>query len=162
MSELALRIGMSWISIRRSASASSVRDYLFGVGDDALEQGQMDTLDHLAHQPSIRMSELADLLRVDPSTATRAVQRLVAAGLAARTPGTEDARVVNVAITAAGRARYDDVRLRRDALMHHMLNAFDEPERDVLADLLERFVGAMDAFAADHVSRRADDVRVSR
>ena len=44
----------------------------------------MDTLDLLVQQPAWRMSELAEALRVDPSTATRAVQRLVRAGLADR------------------------------------------------------------------------------
>ena len=62
----------------------ALRDHLFGAGEDALEPGQVDTLDLLVQQPAWRMTDLADALRVDPSTATRAVQRLVRAGLAER------------------------------------------------------------------------------
>ena len=69
MYELAVRIGSSWVQIRRGAGGS-IRDYLLGAGDDALEQGQMDSLDLLARHPSWRMSDLAEALRIDPSTAT--------------------------------------------------------------------------------------------
>jgi len=143
---LAMRIGLAWREIRRGAAMSTVRDYLFGTGDDALEQGQMDTLDLLARQPSLRMSELADALRVDPSTATRAVQRLLSGGLAVRATSDDDGRVVMVSITPAGRARHAEVEVRRAVLMAHMLEAYTPTERVRLADMLERFVAALDGF----------------
>jgi DNA-binding MarR family transcriptional regulator len=127
----------------------AVRDYLFGTGEDRLDQGQMDSLDLLAQQTSWRMSELADALRVDPSTATRAVQRLVNVGLATRRPSGDDGRVVMVEITDAGRERHADVARRRMVLMGHMLKAFLPSERPVLADMLERFIAAVDDFVAD-------------
>ncbi len=152
MYELAVRIGASWVQIRRGAAMGALRDYLLGTGDEALEQGQMDSLDLLARQPSWRMSDLAEALRIDPSTATRAVQRLVISGLAARSPHDDDGRVVMVEITDAGRARHADVNARRGQLMAHMLGAFAPEERPILADMLERFVSAVDEF----VDQRAD------
>lgn len=146
--QLAVRIGLSWIELRRGAAMSALRDHLFGTGDDALEQGQMDTLDLLAQQKSMRMSDLADALRVDPSTATRAVQRLVNVGLADRMSCEDDGRVVRVAITEAGRTRHADVAERRGVVMTHMLGSFTGPERVQLADLLERFIGSVDGFVA--------------
>ena len=62
--DLAVRIGLAWREIRRGASTAGLREYLYGSGDDAIEQGQMDSLDLLATQPSWRMSELAEALRV--------------------------------------------------------------------------------------------------
>lgn len=144
--DLAVRIGLAWIEMRRGASMSTLRDHLFGTGDDALEQGQMDTLDLLAQQGSWRMSELAEALRVDPSTATRAVQRLVSAGLAERLPSGDDGRVVMVAITHPGRRRRAEVAVRRAELMGHLLGAFAPDERGHLADMLERFVASLDEF----------------
>lgn len=145
---LAVRVGLAWIEIRRGASMTAVRDHLFGTGDDALEQGQMDTLDLLVMQPSWRMSDLADALRVDPSTATRAVQRLVRSGLAERTTSPEDGRVVIVAITPAGRVRHQEVDIRRAEVMAFVMAAFSHEERPQLADMFERFVAAVDAFIA--------------
>jgi hypothetical protein len=43
--ELAVRIGQAWIELRRVSTTVVLRDFLLGIGDDALEQGQMDTLD---------------------------------------------------------------------------------------------------------------------
>ncbi|MEP7047755.1 MAG: MarR family transcriptional regulator [Ilumatobacteraceae bacterium] len=151
MFDLAVRIGRSWVQVRRGASMGSLRDYLLGTGDEALEQGQMDSLDLLAREPSWRMSDLAEALRIDPSTATRAVQRLVGSGLAVRTPNEDDGRVVMVGITDAGRSRHADVSARRGHLMAHMLSAFSPEERPVLADMLERFVGAVDQFVQELV-----------
>ena len=149
MYELAVQIGASWVQIRRGAAMGALREYLLGAGDDALEQGQMDSLDLLARQPSWRMSDLAEALRIDPSTATRAVQRLVASGHAVRSTNDVDGRVVMVEITDAGRSRHADVNARRGLLMTHMLAAFSPEERPVLADMLERFVHAVDEFVTD-------------
>ena len=144
--DLAVRIGLAWRELRRGASASGLRDWLYGAGDDGIEQGQMDTLDALASKPSWRMSDLADALRVDPSTATRAVQRMEKAGLAERRPGKDDGRVVEVVITHAGRAVHQDVAARRVELMTAVLGAYRMRELPVLAEMLERLVVATDAF----------------
>ncbi|MBJ7490809.1 MAG: hypothetical protein JHC59_05690, partial [Ilumatobacteraceae bacterium] len=45
--EIAGRIGRAWREIRRGATASSVRDAIFGVGGSAIEPGQMDALELL-------------------------------------------------------------------------------------------------------------------
>lgn len=146
--ELGVRIALAWRAIRRGASWGLLREFLYGDGDDAIEQGQMDTLDLLATRPAWRMSELADALRVDPSTATRAVQRLEKIGLATRTPSAADGRVVEVAITDAGTARHQDVADRRTELMTFILAQYEARELPVLADMLERFVLSVDAFVA--------------
>ena len=65
LAELAVRIGLAWREMRRGASAAGLRDWMYRTDtEDGVEQGQMDSLDLLASQPSWRMSELADALRV--------------------------------------------------------------------------------------------------
>ena len=90
--ELARRIGSAWVQIRRGASMGRLREHLYGAGDEPIELGQMDALDLLARQARWRMSDLAEALRIDPSTATRAVQRLVSSGFAKRCPHDDDGR----------------------------------------------------------------------
>jgi DNA-binding MarR family transcriptional regulator len=147
--ELAQRVGTAWKELRRGAAMAAVRDWFYGTGEDALELGQVDTLDLLAAHDSWRMTDLADALRVDPSTATRAVQRLVRAGLAERRPSDEDGRVVMVSATMHGRACHEAISRRRRQAMESMLGEFDARERRHLADLLERFVAALDHLAAE-------------
>jgi DNA-binding MarR family transcriptional regulator len=145
---LAQRIGHSWRELRRGAAMSALRGQLFGEGDDALEPGQWDSLDLLVQRPSWRMSDLADALRVDPSTATRAVQRLLKAGLAERATCEDDGRVVRVSASDEGRARHVAISQHRRQLMAHILGRFDDDERERLAELLERFVSALDDAAS--------------
>lgn len=151
--ELAVRIGLAWREIRRGASAGLLRDFLYTIDSDRLEGsqielGQMDTLDLLATRPSWRMSELAEALRVEPSTATRAVQRLERAGLARRRPSATDGRVVKVEITEAGCEVHRTVVARRSELMAHIIGNYSAAELPVFVDLLERFVAAVDGFVA--------------
>ncbi len=150
--DLAVRIGLAWRQVRRGSSTLGLRDYLYGSDQGSIEQGQMDTLDLLASQPAWRMSELADALRVEPSTATRAVQRLVNAGLAERIPNADDGRVVEVEITTQGREVYETVAARRGELLTFILKQYGRDELPIFADMLERFVVSIDAFVEDHHS----------
>jgi DNA-binding MarR family transcriptional regulator len=147
--ELALRIGTAWKELRRGAAMVAVRDYFYVADEDAIEPGQMDTLDLLVQQPGWKMSELAEALRVDPSTATRAVQRLVRDGLADRGPAADDGRVVLVSVTDHGRDVHTAIAARRRGSLARMLGEFDAAERRQLADLLERLVLALDHLAVD-------------
>ena len=150
--DLAVRIGLAWREVRRGSSTSVLRDYLYGSDQESIEQGQMDTLDLLATQPSWRMSELADALRVEPSTATRAVQRLVNAGLAERIPNADDGRVVEVEITTQGREVFEAVAERRGELLTFILKQYRRDELPIFADMLERFVVSIDTFVEAHQS----------
>lgn len=143
--ELIARVGLSWRELRRAATTTYMREHIFGTGDGALEPGQMDTLDLLVQQPSWRMGDLAEKLRVDPSTATRAVQRLVNMGLAERLSGKEDGRVVQVAVTDDGRKRHTLVSARRMEMMKVIFENFTDDERTDLANLLEKLVVSIDS-----------------
>ncbi|MEL6893609.1 MAG: MarR family transcriptional regulator [Actinomycetota bacterium] len=140
--EQALRIGRAWTEMRRGASMSGIRDYIYGT-DHPLGQGQMDALDLLARRDRT-MRGLAERLRVDPSTATRAVQSLVAGGLAERYPSPDDGRVVMVRMTDDGRGVHAAADARRSHIMAQLLGEFSPEERSDLAGMLERFVAAMD------------------
>ena len=101
--EVAGRIGRSWREIRRGATASNARDAIYGIGGSAIEPGQMDALDLLVTVESCRMGELAEHLRIDRSTATRAVQRLIKDELAEHVKHAGDGRVVAIAASQRGR-----------------------------------------------------------
>ena len=149
--ENAIRIGRAWIELRRGAWTAGLRDYLFGA-DEPIERGQMDALDLLSRRDRT-MRGLADRLRIDPSSATRAVQRLVADGLAERFRSEEDGRVVMVRISEEGRVRHGAVARRRNHAMALILSEFDADERSELADLMGRFVSALDRVC-DHMGDR--------
>lgn len=142
--QLAFRIGIALRELRRASSMTALRERLYGGGPEALELGQVDTLALLVLGGPVRMAELAERLRVDPSAATRAVDRLKRIGLARRTTDVSDGRAIVVSATDRGRERYREIAERQRELIFKVLSSFDPGERETLASLLERFVMALD------------------
>ena len=146
--EMAGRIGRAWREIRRGAAASALKETIYGpcaAHDVSIEPGQMDALDLLVTVESCRMSDLAEYLRVDPSTATRAVQRLIKDNLASKVHHEGDGRVVEIAATERGKEVHAIVAERRRAIVLGIMERFPHSERTQLADFLERFVVATDS-----------------
>jgi DNA-binding MarR family transcriptional regulator len=149
--EMAGRIGRAWRELRRGAAASALKETIYGpceTHDVAVEPGQMDALDLLVTVESCRMSDLAEYLRIDPSTATRAVQRLIKDNLATKLHHDGDGRVVEIAATDRGRLVHTIVAERRRAVILGIMERFSDDERTQLADFLERFVVATDSVVA--------------
>lgn len=153
--ELPRRIGYAWRELRRGASMGTLRDLL--QGEVGLDLGQLDTLEQLVLSGGCRMSELAEGMRVDASTATRAVQRLVEAGLARRAGDPADARCVQVQATPAGETLYADQSDRRFAALSEMVAELDPAERLQLAEGMEHLVAALDKYVERETARRATE-----
>ena len=67
--------------------------------------------------PGIRIGEVAEITRIEPSTLTHLVKRLERDGLIRRRRGAEDSRLVTLELTAKGRRVAADV--HAVALLHH-------------------------------------------
>lgn len=138
------RIAVAWRTLRRGSAARGMRRYVWAPAEPRLDSGQMDTLDLLVQHGACTMHEFAMTLCVDPSTATRAVARLVDAGLAERSTHRTDKRMTVVRASRDGRAVQKRLALRRLAAVVEALDGFDSGDRRQLADLLERFVAGLD------------------
>lgn len=144
------RIARAWRELRRGATGAVLRAHLLGPDGPPLEQAQLDALEILASAPDgWRMSEFADALRVDPSTATRAITRLERHGLAERVAVEADRRIVTARATTLGRQKVTQVGQLRALGMQRLLEPFDAAERRQFADHLERFVESIDDLVAE-------------
>ncbi len=151
------RIALAWRELRRGASGAVLRSHLLGPDGPPLEQAQLDALEILAGEPTgFRMSEFADALRVDPSTATRAITRLERHGLAERVACDHDKRIVTARATADGQRMVKRVGRLRTIGMQRILEPFDDVEREQFAELLERFVGSIDDLVTELERERGD------
>ncbi|MCP3853986.1 MAG: winged helix-turn-helix transcriptional regulator [Actinomycetia bacterium] len=130
----AQRLTSAWFDLDQSG----ITEYVYGP--EPLDATQTRILTLICEVGSAPVSELRGRLQVDPSTTSRAVSRLVVAGLAERRRHMADRRVVLVAPTAAGQARHDDARHRTEALMTAALDGLSEVERDPLIRNVELFV----------------------
>ncbi len=148
--ETALRVALAWRELRRGASGMSLRAHLTGTLDHRLELAQLDALEIVASEPEgWRMTDFADALHVNPSNATRAVDRLEQLGLAERSRAAEDKRVVTVRSTPEGRRLVQKVSRLKAQGVSRLLEVFDEDELSQFAEYLERFVGSIDQLVEE-------------
>jgi len=106
---------------------------------------QLFTLQQLARSRAQSVNDLADLTHTHQSSVSVVVRRLVEQGLAARRQSDDDARRVELRITAAGQAL-----LRRSAVapQERLISALERMPAAALsrlADLLEHLVKGMGA-----------------
>src|SRR5579863_12888 len=97
---------------------------------------QYRTLVELTFGGPRRLADLAEALRVSPSTATRMCDRLVRKELVSRTRDELDRREVKLAITVLGRTVVTDVIERRRAEVRDLLRAIPVPLRRQLVSSL--------------------------
>lgn len=146
--QLAGRLGWAWRDIRRGYANNAMRELIFEDDSYSIEPGQLDTLEQLVLHESIRMGDLADALRIDPSTATRAVQRLIKDGLAEKVNHDGDGRVVFVAPTERGGEVYRLVMERRRNVVLAVMSEISEERRESVTHALEEFNAALDKAVA--------------
>lgn len=117
-----------------------------GLNERRLEVGDVDTLEQIVAVGPCPMSEVAAVLRVDPSTAGRSVNRLVDLGLVARRTSAGDGRVVLVTVTDGGRAAQREASARRTALACRILEHLHPDDQDAVGQLWPALGAAMIEF----------------
>jgi DNA-binding MarR family transcriptional regulator len=108
-----------------------------------LERGAIIVLARLDEFGGIRPSELARLLGVEPSTATRHVQELQRRGLVEKHADPSDGRSCVVELTDEGRSTLRRFRQARFELFDEIVADWDEASVAALTDGLVRFVEGM-------------------
>lgn len=94
-------------------------------------------------QPYLTPSELAARERIQRPTATRLIANLEAEGLIVRMTDPADKRSCLLSLTAAGAARLEEIRTRKDAFLADRLRRLTAEDRATLrraAELLEELL----------------------
>jgi len=92
----------------------------------------------LGGSPGLSAREVAERSAMDKVQVSRAVEALVRARRVARTPDAQDGRIQRLALTAKGRAIYDEVAPLALHLEEILLSALSAGERRALDDLLAK------------------------
>jgi DNA-binding MarR family transcriptional regulator len=106
-----------------------------------------DTLDHSAHvvlfvlrcSGALRLSDLANRLELDASTASRHVRALEQLGLVRRSPDPDDGRAFRVELTEQGIEQWEAGARRRMELLSAAMEGWSEDDVRTFERLMTRF-----------------------
>jgi DNA-binding MarR family transcriptional regulator len=110
--------------------------------DDVVTPPQLRVLVMIASQGPLNLGAVARVLGVHASNATRACDRLVAAGLLDRQDDPADRRNLYLQLTEQGRALVDGVMNRRRHAIAEVLDRMPALQRTALVPVLESFAEA--------------------
>ena len=106
--------------------------------DCKLTYTEYDYLQTLAESGSIRLSELAVLMRVSKPTASNMVARLEQKQLVKRQPCSQDRRSINVSLCTKGQTLLDNDHRFYSKLVSRLLTHLSEDDQKHLEVLLEK------------------------
>ncbi|HTI26483.1 MAG TPA: MarR family transcriptional regulator [Kutzneria sp.] len=110
--------------------------------DETITLAQFRLLVILNTVGAVKHAALADQLGVNPSTASRMVDRLVAAGMVVRETNPASRREIVIELTAEGRRVVRQVTARRRKEIAKIVARMPEPTRVGLVDALSAFAEA--------------------
>jgi DNA-binding MarR family transcriptional regulator len=118
--------------------------------DDVATLPQLRVLAMVSNRGTLNLGAVATGLGVHPSNATRAVDRMVGAGLLSRSDDPTDRRNLVLELTPAGQALVDKVMNERRSAIAKILNRMPASRRRALVPVLRSF-----AIAAGEVPAEA-------
>ncbi|MFJ8622577.1 MarR family winged helix-turn-helix transcriptional regulator [Kitasatospora sp. NPDC093550] len=117
-----------------------------GVADYGLQKHEFDTLHELAGRGGhAAPSDLRADLNLAPASITGRLEALERRGFVVRTPSTEDRRKVDIVLTDAGRAAWQEALDVVGREERRLLGVLSEEERRTLSDLLRKVMLAQEA-----------------
>lgn len=104
---------------------------------------QCHALVEIGRKENISVNQLAELLGLDKSTVSRAVDKLVVDGTVLREEHPEDRRYATLRLTTDGRRLYDNIEERMTAYFHDVLQAVPEDKRSQVLESLHYLTAAL-------------------
>ena len=100
-------------------------------------------IDFVGGHGNVKMSDIADNIDAPMSTITSIIDKLVEKKLINRDHSGEDRRVVNVSLTASGKAAYKRLCTKKDKLAENVLSQLNERDQALIIKHLDLIVGEM-------------------
>lgn len=145
------RLEVALSALVRWSESKHTRAEVARLAGHDIPSSALRLLEHFDAAGEMRVSEIADCLRIDVSTVSLQLRRLKADGLVARSADPADARSHLIAITSEGRRVLALVRAARRDLLAEALGPASPADLGHAADLLLRVQQHMLAAGADPV-----------
>jgi DNA-binding MarR family transcriptional regulator len=134
--------------LTRQASLMRLHDLVSNRGRLSLERSAYPLLNQILALQGGRLSDIAVGLKVAVPTVSRQVRQLEELGLVVRTPDPIDARAILLEVTPAGLDALQRMREEWRKTVAGILESWPGKDREILGELLERFVVELLALRA--------------
>lgn len=131
------------------ANRARIYEDLLGGADVRMDKALYPVLSATAAFGPARVSEIAAVLGLNPTTTSRHLASLQRMGLVSRSSSDDDGRATAVELTEPGRRAIGDLRAARRRLFAKLLADFDGAELERFGDYLDRLFAAFEASAAE-------------
>lgn len=118
---------------------------------DTISISQVRALVVIATHDNMTTTAIAEAMLIHPSNATRLVDRLVHAGLLARTPSTKDRRVILLDLTAAGNRLLQRIMTERRQDLSALIDRLSDQDKQDVLNGMQVLADAMDEPSAEHL-----------
>jgi DNA-binding MarR family transcriptional regulator len=136
MSKRRLRLWIRLLRVTRITEAQ-LREFLRVEHGSTLPRFDVMAALHRSDD-DLTMTELSRRLLVSNANTTTVVDRLELDGLVTRTTSAADRRVVNVALTQAGRRHFDRLATEHEARVNSLFSGVSSADLDALEQILQR------------------------
>jgi DNA-binding MarR family transcriptional regulator len=127
----------------RQAQTASFRDLAARFRDLNVTPGEFSLMTIVRDNPQIRQIDLIQIYRLDKSTMSVAVSRLVRRGLVAQQKLPDDRRFHGLSLTSAGEGLLETVTAIVDDQERRMAEALGEEDWETAMEALRRIVAAL-------------------
>ena len=142
------RIGRSMARMRLMTGRRLIGRLAIQSAAPGLELSHLDVLDAVRRaQPAgeVTVGLIAEMLRIDPSRASRVVADMVGRNVLRREASQADARRIVVVMTEAGQDLLAEIVAQKLAIISEIVSDWPEEDIDRFAVLFERFIGGYEA-----------------
>ncbi|MDX3927518.1 MAG: MarR family winged helix-turn-helix transcriptional regulator [Shinella sp.] len=112
-----------------------------------LELSHLDVLDAIRRAPSadeVTVGTIAEMLRIDPSRASRIVADMVGRGVLRRKASQADARRIVVVMTALGQRLLSEVQAQKRSVISEVVADWPLKDIEEFSVLFEKFIGGFE------------------
>jgi len=142
------RIGRSMARMRLMTGRRLIGRLAIQSAAPGLELSHLDVLDAVRRaQPAgeVTVGMIAEMLRIDPSRASRVVADMVGRNVLRREASQADARRIVVVMTEVGQALLAEIVAQKLAIISEIVADWPQEDIDRFAILFERFIGGYEA-----------------
>ena len=130
-----------------TGSSPSAGSFVRAARSLSLDPGTFWLLKTVTTHEPMRVTELAGLVNLDPSTVSRHVAQLERSGLIERTPDPDDGRAQLVTVSGEGRQKLEAAFARRRELLARSLAEWAPEDVDQFEHLLGKFARSLESTA---------------